>query len=361
MHPRSNKPKIGILASDLPEAAAVAAPFVDRGWTLSVALTAARGAAETDVELIEPAGLDEEEILRLFGVRARAYVAAGAEVLIVGTDPDLVHFPAAATLGAILGVGARCGLIAPALPARGYTTENAVQMRRGDHLPGGMRHSSLVRQVQGATGGTWLHPEIVRLATVRGPGLARRLGRAWSRRTRLPICDAEAMGDLLRVVEAALRPRAHGTPRVFAGTRALGWALAETLGGALRPSARELPEGPVLVLREGAGDAVPRPLRELRWLGVGELAPVVHSGDRLGLVVESDAWGPATDRLIASIVERARPKTLVALGRRPAAEIARISAASKIEMLGSGSGGFAVGRLLGGPWGEKTVWMGGGG
>jgi len=337
-------PEIAILASDLLEAAAMAAPFVDRGVVLTLEVDGGADRGSAPAALIDPRGLEEHDILRRFGVAARARVAAGADLLLVGVEAGLDHFPAAATLGAMHGVATRKGLLAPAWPRGGYTTEGAVQHLHGAHLAPTMLHASLVRQVHAAAGGTWLHPEVLRLAAVRGPRLRRRLWRAWARGTRLPIADAEAAGDLLRLARATLALPGRGDVKVLAGSRALAWAVAHALElGRPGPSAHPT-KGATLAIRFRS-EAVPAPLRELRWIVREDDEPGEGNRDR--------------GRDLVELATARRPEALVLLGRRLALGLGQAARAEAIEMLGTARGGLVGVRLLDGALEGMVVWMGG--
>lgn len=239
----------------------MAAALDARGLPMRVELApeAAAEPARSQAEIIPAGGRDEDAILRLLGMRARAQVEAGANILLLGGSPDLDGHPAAALLGAAHGTTTTCRLWAPALPQAGYTTAEGVQMHRGS--PMRLPAASLIRQLYSAAGGTEIVPERTLLAVIRGPGLERRFERAWSGACRLPICDAEAIGDLARIVDAALIARCHDRPLILAGARPLATLLADRLGP--RPSVPPL-LFPRLKPSNAGPSAAPSPLTLLQ-------------------------------------------------------------------------------------------------
>lgn len=288
----------------------------------------AEGAAEGDGEVWASADLDEDDALRLFGMRARAFRDRGVELFLIGATPNLQGWPAAAILGVHHGISDACSLWAPAAPQAGFTTSDGVQMRGGAPLP--LPHASLLYQIHSAACGTTLDPERTRIATVRGHELERRLERAWRRRHRLPVCDAESQGDLERIVGAALRvwtrataaaeaePKSATGPLVLAGTHALATALATQLTARAESAAL----GTTWPAREKCG-------------GNGREENGVRSG--------FDAEVPPTPLMIH--------------GSRAARALFEATETTVVQACGVARGGFVAARPLDGSLCKRTIWL----
>jgi hypothetical protein len=330
-------PRIAILSSDLLEAITMAAGLVGNGYAITLNIASRDGGAlgveaRSDGEVWPATELDEDDALRLFGMRARALRQRGADLLLVGGCAHLCGWPAAAILGVHHGIRDACSLWAPAAPQDGFTTSDGVQMRAGLPLP--LPHASLLYQIHSAACGTALDPERERIATVRGRELAARLKRAWRRGHRLPVCDAESQGDLERIVGAALAAWAEGAterPLVMAGTHALATALAAELArnaeGAVFSTTWPTLQG---CRPDGGGDGA--------TTAQGEASG--HSGAAVG----GDELGGGGTPLMVH-------------GRRAVAALFAATATTRVRACGMARGGFVAARPLDGSLRGRTVWM----
>jgi uncharacterized protein YgbK (DUF1537 family) len=358
------------IAGDLTGAMDVGAQFAGRGLRTVVAWGGAP-VGEADVWSLDTESRDlaPDEARRRVGEMAGPLVAQVTQ-LYVAVDPDMSGNASAGLEALLAASGAPRILLAPACPARGWTTAGGRQPRDGAPPSG-----ATVSICDLLTSRTGLACDSVQLDVVRR-GAECLASYLQSCKARILVVDATEDADLATIARAAT---ATGLDRLLAGSAGLAAQLPAAWGPIAGMPPLEPIAGPVLIVAGARHPGLSSQLARLqaeapvqvvggvlggllkRGQGVVEergeaLAAALAEGADAVLSTCGEPRVAGADRLVAGLLaeaarhalRQARPDALVLIGGQVAAATCRALGAEAIAVEGELAPGAPMGRLLGG-------------